>query len=130
MSEELKPCPFCGGTNIEIRPNRIGDFFAICYSNDRTEMACYAKSGENGCETEEGAVARWNARPTETTLTARVAELEKALEPFASASNAMEKVNDGRPLVLALWAGWSQREKTPLTVGDCRRARAALKPKE
>ena len=56
----------------------------------------------------------------------RLAELEKSLEPFASAANAMEKVNDGRPLVPALWAGWSQREKTPLTVGDCRRARAAL----
>lgn len=98
MKYELKPCPFCGGTNIEIRPNRIGDFFAICYSNDRTEMACYAKSGEDGCETEEGAVARWNTRPTETTLAARVAELEKALEwhPIATA------LKDGTEIQLKL----------------------------
>ena len=127
MSEELKPCPFCGGTNIEIRPNRIGDFFAICYSNDRTEMACYAKSGENGCETEEGAVARWNARPTETTLTARVADLEKALARCLVILENMALENEG-----AIFNRWPINHE-PLRAdakGVIPIARAALKPKE
>ena len=126
MSEELKPCPFCGGTNIEIRPNRIGDFFAICYSNDRTEMACYAKSGENGCETEEGAVARWNARPTETTLTARVAELENALAPFAKAGELFDPMPEYDMRVYGPAAG----DEFSICGKDLYLARDALKPKE
>lgn len=60
--EDLLPCPFCGGTNIEIRPNNIGDYYAICYSNDPSEEACGASMSDWRCETPEGAVSRWNTR--------------------------------------------------------------------
>lgn len=50
----------------------------------------------------------------------------EALAPFADAANHMEKCRDDRPLWIALNTGWAQREHVPLTVGDLRRARAAL----
>jgi hypothetical protein len=48
----------------------------------------------------------------------------EALEPFVKAANHLEKCRDDRPLWAALDAGWAQREKVSLTVGDLRRARA------
>jgi hypothetical protein len=48
----------------------------------------------------------------------------EALEPFVKAANHLEKCRDDRPLWAALDAGWAQREKVTLTVGDLRRARA------
>jgi hypothetical protein len=51
---------------------------------------------------------------------------QTVLEPFAKAADKLEKCRDDRPLWAALDAGWAQREAIPLTVGDLRRARAAL----
>jgi hypothetical protein len=50
----------------------------------------------------------------------------EALEPFAKAADHLERCRDDRPLWAALETGWAQREAIPLTVGDLRRARAAL----
>lgn len=62
MSETLKPCPFCGGTNISILSNGIGDFYAICDGDDEDEAFCGARTSDRGCETPEGAARRWNRR--------------------------------------------------------------------
>jgi len=63
---ELKPCPFCGGSDLEITPRKAHD------DNDRE----YAKAvhcrdcmtvgphevGIGWCETDEEAVEAWNRR--------------------------------------------------------------------
>lgn len=28
MADKLKPCPFCGGTDIEVRENRLGPYMS------------------------------------------------------------------------------------------------------
>lgn len=58
---ELKPleCPCCHRPPT-IMPNRIGDFYAICYTNEPDEMACGMSTSDQRCETERGAVERWN----------------------------------------------------------------------
>ena len=64
MSEELKPCPFCGGEAKE--DNFIGG--VVC-ENLCTNPNTF--DGGGGVWT-----ADWNTRPIEDALTARIAELE------------------------------------------------------
>lgn len=54
MNAELKPCPFCGGTDLEIlKPNDWSDTYSILCS-------C---TGEGPCcETECDAIEKWNER--------------------------------------------------------------------
>lgn len=56
------PCPFCGNSEPQIRSNGIGDYYVICETEWEGEMACGARSSEYKCETESGAIARWNRR--------------------------------------------------------------------
>ena len=58
MSEELKPCPFCGGSNITEEASISVVFCADCGGEKDTDMGS------------------WNTRPIEDALTARIAELE------------------------------------------------------
>ena len=58
MSEELKPCPFCGGSNITEESSISVVFCADCGGEKDTDMGS------------------WNTRPIEDALTARIAELE------------------------------------------------------
>ena len=51
MSDELKPCPFCGSKSINIKGNKKR--YAICY-------ICAART-KNGDTTKE-AIKRWNER--------------------------------------------------------------------
>lgn len=60
--EKLLPCPFCGGTSVELRGNGIGDVYAICYDDDPSEMSCGASTSDRHCETDQGAIRRWNSR--------------------------------------------------------------------
>ena len=60
MSEELRPCPFCG------KEPAIDNNFAICV-NDDCELSDYWSGLE---------VGSWNTRPIEDALKARIAELE------------------------------------------------------
>ena len=63
MSEELRPCPFCGGSNIIIE-----EALETLYCDD-----C-------GCELAEDFGGNWNTRPIEDALQARIAELEAESE--------------------------------------------------
>jgi len=56
MSEELKPCPFCGGTKI-------------CTEKGINLNYCDSCSAEANIE-------HWNTRPLEDALQSRIAELE------------------------------------------------------
>src|ERR1700690_4498627 len=64
MSEALKPCPFCGNKNIEIRGNGNGDYYCIC-AGDEDEMHCEASTSDRRCESQEQAINRWNQRASE-----------------------------------------------------------------
>ena len=57
---ELKPCPFCGGTNI-------------CTEKGINLNYCDSCSAEANIE-------HWNNRPIEDALTARIAELEAVVD--------------------------------------------------
>jgi len=60
MSEELKPCPFCGGSNITEEASISVVFCADCGGEKDTDMGS------------------WNTRPIEDALNARIVELEMA----------------------------------------------------
>lgn len=77
MGEELKGCPFCG-KNGETELVEQTDNDGISYS-----IACTT------CRFQIGTVVgncrdRWNKRPAEDKLRARIAELEAALEFYAN----------------------------------------------
>jgi len=60
MSEELRPCPFCGGTKI-------------CTEKGINLNYCDNCSAESNVE-------HWNTRPIEDALTTRIAELEAEID--------------------------------------------------
>lgn len=59
MSEELRPCPFCGGTKI-------------CTEKGINLNYCDNCSAESNVE-------RWNTRPIEDALNKRIAELRDVM---------------------------------------------------
>lgn len=70
MSEELKPCPFCG-SHATIRQNFHG-FYVECDNIDCRAVGSWDLGAS-------GAIEKWNTRPLEDALRARVAELEAEL---------------------------------------------------
>ena len=66
MSEENKQCPFCGNKDIDISPISGA---AWCYD----------------CRSVTNDVDRWNTRPLEDALKARIAALEAALVKWMTA---------------------------------------------
>lgn len=60
MSEELKPCPFCGETRIFLDKrtgyNFHSEYLAYCIS-------CHSEGPK--CDTEDVARTMWNSRPTQ-----------------------------------------------------------------
>ena len=70
---ELKPCPFCGGTNI-------------CTEKGINLNYCDSCSAEANIE-------HWNNRPIEDALRARIAELEAENERFTVHSD-IERQDD------------------------------------
>ena len=61
MTDELKPCPFCGGENLTVRKELLG--------RDVGFVKC------RGCLC-QGSYAAWNTRTLKATSDARVTELE------------------------------------------------------
>lgn len=57
MTDELKPCPFCGGkaTCVEF----YGEYHVLC---------CDCHAAGQDCSTRDQAVSAWNARPIEEDL--------------------------------------------------------------
>ena len=66
MNEELKPCPFCGSTEIRYG---YGTLFPVvwCFKCD---------SQVEDVDEVDNAIELWNTRPIEDALQARIAELE------------------------------------------------------
>jgi len=64
MSEELRPCPFCGG-EAELCYSEVDTFCRKCNVMQETEL--------------------WNTRPIEDALNARIAELEALIDQLIAA---------------------------------------------
>ena len=78
--ETLLPCPFCGGTLLEIHSNRIGDYYVYCGTHDEeANTGCGARSYDRKCEEPWIAAKRWNTRADSITETERKV-VEAALE--------------------------------------------------
>jgi hypothetical protein len=76
MSEELRECPFCGGTHsINVINFITGDSFRKC-------DICRAEAPET--KTPEEAAEKWNTRPAEDALKAEVEELRYIVEQFST----------------------------------------------
>ncbi|MES2783799.1 MAG: Lar family restriction alleviation protein [Pseudomonadota bacterium] len=73
MGEELKPCPFCGSTNVDAKG------WASQNSNGPACDDCGASAGSTLADTPEANIAAWNTRPDSTA----VQELVEALRPLA-----------------------------------------------
>ena len=64
MSEELKPCPFCGMTSLTIEDNqKVQDVHVLCKD-------CGAKVSFEGIR--YTVASRWNMRPIEHALEQRI----------------------------------------------------------
>lgn len=72
MSEELRECPFCGGTHsINVINFITGDSFRKC-------DICGAEAPET--KTPEEAAEKWNTRPAEDALKAEVERLKAEIK--------------------------------------------------
>ena len=69
MSEELKPCPFCGGTDVHVNTRNVPFVHQPFYYVEC--VYCYITQPRH----DEQARDKWNARPIEDQLRA---ELEQA----------------------------------------------------
>ena len=63
MSDELKPCPFCGGAKMVIVENTSGDRQRYWHWNTWCDT-CGVETSDEGDKTREAATARWNRRAT------------------------------------------------------------------
>jgi len=89
MSEELRPCPFCGGTNI-------------CTEKGINLNYCDSCSAEANIE-------HWNTRPIEDDLRKRIAELEAEnaeLKPYRDGYDACENFPEEGVNVIAARGNW------------------------
>ena len=77
MSEEIRPCPFCGSSNTTL------DYYEIsCPQELGTIVVC------NDCGASAKSIVDWNTRPIEDALNARIAELEKRTAELHYANTA------------------------------------------
>ena len=80
MSEELKPCPFCGSSDVDVRPEHIENAPGYGYTVYNAGHATITTGGRKciawaSAETEGEAIQRWNTRATPAGVTAQVPEV-------------------------------------------------------
>lgn len=93
MSEELRPCPFCGKSDIHIEQK--GTFFwCECYDCGAISREHHTLPGVNVLQSEDFARGYWNQRPLEDVLTSRIAELE-AERRWIPVSERLPDIEDG-----------------------------------
>jgi len=103
---ELKPCPFCGSKNTTL------DYFEIsCPQELGTLVLC----GDCGSYS---TVDRWNTRPIEDALNARIAELEAARRWIPVGERLPEEnqqilSTDGKEFYLDYYARWEGKDNPP-----------------
>ena len=84
MSEELRPCPFCG------EMPKVNDWSL----HGITEQRCFCDNDKCPVYLSKTiAICDWNTRPIEDALTARIAELEAEIERFTAHSD-IERQDD------------------------------------
>ncbi len=83
MCEELKPCPFCGGEDVEHLLDGFGNWLVGCVTCDY-RIQCV------DC-TEDDAIRYWNTRPAEDALKAEVERLKADNERL---KKALKKIDD------------------------------------
>ena len=78
MSDELKPCPFCGQGADLVFNGHAGrsptgkEWWIECHNDE-----CLYDNGVHSFESASAAIRAWSTRPIEDALRARVAELEE-----------------------------------------------------
>ena len=70
MSEELKPCPFCGKDEANFTTDKWGNYYVECE---------YCGAQTNPYDDKEIVIEEWQTRPIEDDLIARIAELSQAV---------------------------------------------------
>ena len=84
MSEELKPCPFCGGMP------KVNDWTL----KGITDKRCFCDNEKCPVYLSKTiAIDNWNTRPIEDALNARIAELEAEIERLTAHSD-IERQDD------------------------------------
>jgi Lar family restriction alleviation protein len=105
MSEELKPCPFCGYGKI--LQNSGDGYFVSC-------MKCGSRgSKKKYYETMSDAITAWNTRPIEDEKDREIAELKKELNEVLKMQSENYGSGMTTHLKLLLWASkYRTRNKT------------------
>lgn len=87
MSDELKPCPFCGGQpKIEPKnPERDGDDFTRIVCSRKEGHAAFASTTMYGENHKQKAITAWNTRAD----TAEIERLEAEVERLRGAAQAV-----------------------------------------
>lgn len=101
MSEELKPCPFCGKKASIQDCSYYGS--APAWSAMCDNPTCFAYT--EAFKTKKEAIERWNNRPAEEALQKRIAELEAERDRLRKALQGLMQAVDGclTPSEVLLW---------------------------
>ena len=92
MTEELKPCPFCGGEAkcIEF----YGLYHVIC---------CNCHIAGKDCSTRESAVSAWNTRPIEDELVEKIGKLKAKKKRLREALEViLDEAQKDEPCIMAI----------------------------
>ncbi len=97
MSEELKPCPFCGEPFTIVTPGNLG----YMYSHREGGGCVMSSNSESGWnyETEEALADDLNTRPIEAALLARLQSAEAALAAANERVKELEDAEKWRPTI-------------------------------